>query len=163
MIGLQHKKLIHAALQDRTGGIVASFFSVFYAKWEGSITKDDGTILKALRQELDALVRERNRIMHDAWMVSGRQSGSPAKPAARLRVRAHGSGVEHVLTHHTPEQIEDLAETSERLSENINGTTWYMRPGQVGPEIAPRFEIRNKKVYRRDAPSSLEREIGTDS
>ncbi|HEX8163381.1 MAG TPA: hypothetical protein VF538_16035 [Pyrinomonadaceae bacterium] len=61
--------LFRAALADRTAApIVSAYISVFMQRWEGLMTAEDNEIIKCLRRELDEVVRERNRLMHDAWM-----------------------------------------------------------------------------------------------
>src|SRR3546814_17731785 len=54
--------LIEAALSERTASpIAASFFSVFHKKWDGLLTVDDLEILKTLRREIEALIKECGR------------------------------------------------------------------------------------------------------
>lgn len=141
--------LLGAALADRTAApIVASFFSVFHKRWEGSLSPEDSKILHCLRRELDDLVKQRNRLMHDAWMnrVVG---GDPSpQPMSRHRVRAHGKGVEYENESYPPEKLEQIVQDANRLASVIHGAVWYRRDGQQGPELHSRMQIVDGKVQR---------------
>lgn len=141
------RTLLNAALADRTAApIVASFFSVLHKRWEGLVPEADVKILQCLRRELDDLVKERNRLMHDAWMTSI-VGGDPApQPMGRHRVRAHGKGVEYEHVPYPPEKIEQLVQDARRLASAINRAVWYQRDGQEGPELHPRMKITDGKV-----------------
>jgi hypothetical protein len=145
--------LVEAALADRTASpIVSSFFSVFFKRWEGSLTAKDTEIMKCLRRELDDVVKERNRIMHDAWL-SKSVGGDPGPHAmSRLRVRAHGGGVEHEITDYPPNKVEGLVDTLNRLASVIWASVWYMRKGQSGPELDTRLEIQERRVVLKRRP-----------
>lgn len=139
--------LLNAALAERTAApIVGAFFSVFFKYWEGQMSTDDAAIMKCLRRELDDVVKERNRLMHDAWL--GTTVGGDPGPHAltRFRVRAHGAGVEFESDSYPPERLDMLAENVHRLSSIVYGAVWYHRPGQSGPELAERFQIVDRKV-----------------
>jgi hypothetical protein len=143
--------LLGAALSERTASpVVAAFFSVFYKHWEGQMSDDDTAVMKCLRRELEDVVKERNRLMHDAWM--GRTVGGDPGPhaLARHRVRAHGTGVEFESEIYPPERLAELAEDVTRLSSVVNGSVWYHRPGQRGPELAERIRVVDKRVERVD-------------
>lgn len=139
--------LIEAALAGRTASpIVSAFFSVFFKRWESHLPEEDMQVLKSLRKELDAIVQERNRIMHDAWM-STTVGGDPGPhPLTRIRTRTHGRGIEFESVSYDPGTLDDLAEDADRLSRIVNASVWYRRPRQVGPELHPRLQIINGKV-----------------
>jgi hypothetical protein len=143
------RPLIQAALAERTASpIVSSFFSVFHKRWEGELAADDIVILKCLRKECDAIVKERNRLMHDAWM-SKVVGGDPSPQLlSRHRVRAHGSGVDYESVDYSPETLNRFAEDIGRVSSVVTGTTFCMRPGQKGPELGPRMYVSDGKVMR---------------
>ncbi|WP_221063479.1 hypothetical protein [Methylomagnum ishizawai] len=143
--------LIKAALADRTASPISSaFFSVFFEHWKGKATNEDSKIIKCLRKEIDALIQTRNRIMHDAWM-SKIVGGNPGPHSMSLvRIRAHGGGVEYDSVDYGLDEILSVADDAERLGNIINHIVFYMRPGQIGPEVAERFEIRENKVYSKD-------------
>jgi hypothetical protein len=127
---------------------MSSFFSVFYSHWGDKLTIGDKTVLKQLRRELTDLIEVRNRLMHDGWMstVTGGEEGP--HPLARMRVRAHGAGVEYELKPQPPQDLEQLAADAARLSECVNGAVWYCRPGQFGPELEQRYEVIGGKLKR---------------
>lgn len=142
--------LIRTALSDRTAApIVASFFSVFSQRWHGSVTPEDKKILKCLRREIDEVVTERNRLMHDAWM-SKTVGGDPGPhPLGRIRLRAHRNGADWESVDYLPSVLDRLTTDAERLSTAIRTATWYCRPGQSGPELDTRLEIVDGKVISR--------------
>jgi hypothetical protein len=145
--------LIEAALAGRTADpIVSAFFSVFFKRWEGQLTPEDTKIMKCLRREIGDMVTERNRLMHDAWM--GKTVGGDPGPHAmsRIRVRAHGTGVEFENIDYPPEKLELLAADLGRLAGVVNGSVWYRRPGQTGPELHPRIQIIDGKVQKVPTP-----------
>ena len=145
----QSRMLIEAALADRTASpIMSSFFSVFYAYWDAQITVGDKKVLQCLRRELSELIQTRNRLMHDAWMSTTVGGSKGPHPLARLRVRAHGTGVSYEVSASDPASLEQLAAAAQRLSECINGAVWYSRPGQIGPELEQRFEVSQGKLQR---------------
>ena len=145
------RMLVEAALTDRTAApIVSSFFSVFHARWGDVLTKGDKQIMKCLRRELNELVRVRNRLMHDAWMSSTIGGDPGPHPLSGFRVRAHGEGVNYETTNYHPNDLEALIADAKRLSSNVNGTVWYQRPGQIGPELDRRFHIADGKVLRHE-------------
>ena len=151
-LGLDHKKslLVKAALADRTASpITSSFFSVFFEKWGELITEDDARIMKALRTEIQSLVEQRNRFMHDAWMnTTG--GGKDSHPMSTMRVRAHGKGAEYVCLEMTPQNIKNLIDCTKRVTSVIYGSVWYSRPGMIGPEISDRFQIIDSKVFPKE-------------
>lgn len=140
--------LFKAALADRTANPISSaFFSVFFERWGELVTDEDSRIIKFLRKEIESLIKTRNRIMHDSWM-SKTVGGNPGPhPMCLMRVRAHGNGAEYEAIDYSPEEITNIASDAERLADIVNGIVFYMKPGQIGPEVADRFEIRNNKVY----------------
>jgi hypothetical protein len=141
--------LIEAALADRTAyPIMSSFFSVFYAYWGEKITPGDKAVLRQLRRELISLIEIRNRLMHDAWMSTTVGGDEGPHPLSRMRVRAHGAGVEYEMEPHSPQDLEQLAADATRLPSCVNGTVWYCRPGQVGPELEQRYTVVSDKLQR---------------
>lgn len=141
--------LLSAALADRTAApIVAAFFSVFHKYWEGELTPEDLAILKCLRSEIDDHVKERNRLMHDAWMSTSTGADAGPHPLVRFRVRAHGKGVEFQNRPYPPKVLEDLAQDLLRLSSVVSTSVWYRRPNQKGPELHLRMQIIDGKVTR---------------
>ncbi|ERS07369.1 hypothetical protein Q668_05405 [Alcanivorax sp. PN-3] len=114
----------------------------------GEITEADDLILKALRKEIQELIEQRNRIMHDAWMntIGG---GMDSHPMSTMRVRVHGKGAEYERVEFAPEKLSNLADTAKRLSKVVNGIVWYWRPNMHGPEVADRFEVVDGKVIDR--------------
>jgi hypothetical protein len=146
--GRQHL-LLHAALAERTAMPISSaFFSIFYKRWEGTLSEIDIKILKAMRRELDELIKERNRLMHDAWLSTSVGGEEGPHPLTRSRVRTHGSGVDYESQTYQPKTLEALVETADRLSTVVNGAVWYSRRGQSGPELHSRMEIKDDKVHR---------------
>lgn len=145
----QTQRLIEAALADRTAyPIMSSFFSVFHAYWGDKITTGDKAVLRQLRRELTSLIEIRNRLMHDDWMSTAVGGDEGPHPLSRMRVRAHGSGVEYEIEPHPPHSLEQLAADATRLSSCINGAVWYCRPGQVGPELEQRYAVVDNKLQR---------------
>jgi len=143
------RMLLEAALADRTAmPIMSSFFSVFYAYWGSQVADGDKKVLQCLRRELTELIQIRNRLMHDAWMGSSVGGTDGPHPFSRLRVRAHGSGVEYEISTADPSVLEQLASDADRLTTCINCAVWYHRPGQVGPELGIRFELVQGKVQQ---------------
>ena len=148
-VGSDYKRMLlfSAALADRTAApIVSAYISVFMQRWEGLMTEKDKEIIKCLRRELDEVVRERNRLMHDAWMY--KKGDESSYPLSRHRMRAHGKGVEYESVDYPPSSLEELAVRLERLASVVNASVWYLRPGQVGPELYPRIQIVDGKVVR---------------
>ncbi|WP_345854671.1 hypothetical protein [Shewanella algae] len=145
----QESLMLKAALSDRTAyPISSSFFSVFFQRWGDSVTEEDAKIMGALRNEINNLIKKRNRVMHDAWMnTSGGVKES--HPMSTMRVRAHSKGAEYDLEEQTPEKVLDLVETAKRLSDVVTGVVWYCKPGMKGPEVAERFHLIDKKVFRK--------------
>lgn len=141
--------LIEAALADRTAyPIMSSFFSVFHAYWGDQITAGDKVVLRQLRRELTSLIEIRNRLMHDAWMSTTVGGEEGPHPLSRMRVRAHGTGVDYEIEPHPPKDLEQLAADATRLSSCVNGAVWYCRPGQVGPELEQRYAIAEGILQR---------------
>lgn len=148
-LGPDYKRnlLLGAALADRTATpIVSAYISVFVKRWEGQMTPDDFEIVKCLRRELDEVVRERNRLMHDAWMY--KTGGEQSHPLSLHRVRAHGKGANYESVDYPPAKLEELSERLERLASVVNGAVWYCRPGQVGPELHMRMRVVDGRVVR---------------
>ncbi len=147
--GHRSTTLIEAALSDRTAGpIVSSFFSVFFVHWGDLVTNTDRLIMKALRRELDDLVRERNRLMHDAWMGSTVGVDPGPHALSRHRLRAHGAGADYEAVSYEPNDIERIAADAHRLSGIVNSIVWYHDPNQRGPELQHRFHVVDGKVAR---------------
>jgi len=143
--------LLRAAVADRTASPIGSaFFSVFHKRWEGALTEDDIKILKAMRRELDDLIKERNRLMHDAWMSTTKGADQGPHALTRVRVRAHGSGVEYEAKAYPPTVLANLVQDVDRLSSVVNGAVWYYRPGQSGPELHIKMSVKDGKVHRNE-------------
>lgn len=141
--------LVEAALADRTAyPIMSSFFSVFHAYWGDKITTGDKAVLRQLRRELTSLIEIRNRLMHDAWMSTTVGGDEGPHPLSRMRVRAHGAGVDYETEPYPPQDLEQLATDATRLSSCVNGAVWYFRPGQVGPELEQRYAVVGGKIQR---------------
>lgn len=141
--------LLGAALAERTAMPISSaFFSVFYKRWEGTLTEIDIKILKAMRLELDDLIKERNRLMHDAWLSTSIDEEEGPHALTRFRIRKHGKGVDYESQTYPPKALEALVEVADRLSTVVNGAVWYLRRGQSGPELHSRMEVNDGKVYR---------------
>ena len=126
-----------------------SVFSVFFKHWGNEISDEDSRILRAIRSELEAVVKERNRIMHDAWM--GKTVGGESGPHAlsRLRTRAHGRGIDFESVDMPPDVLNEFGSNIERLAKLIFAIVFYARPGQIGPEVHQRFEIVDGKVLEK--------------
>ncbi len=119
---------MNTAIADRTASpIVGAFFSVFYERWKSHIGTDEKKILKVLRRELDSVVKERNRLMHDVWMYKTGGEDPGPNSMSRFRIRAHGEGVEFEDIDYHPEQFDLLTNKVNRLSSVVNGLAWYMR------------------------------------
>ena len=105
--------------------------------------------MRAIRSELEAVVKERNRIMHDAWM--GKTVGGESGPHAlsRLRTRAHGRGIDFESVDMPPDVLNEFGSNIERLAKLIFAIVFYARPGQIGPEVHQRFEIVDGKVLEK--------------
>ena len=143
-----NRNLAQAVLADRTARPIAmSFFSLFHARWDNLLTDGDKQIINCLRTELDYLIDTRNRLMHDAWLnsTSGDQE---LREMVTHRARAHRTGVDYKITKYHPDELEKLAAEARRISGKINGFVFYLRPGQIGPELERRFTITDKKVFR---------------
>lgn len=144
--------LIKAALTDRTAYPISSaFFSVFFQKWGDLVTDDDLKIMKVLRKEIQDLIEKRNRIMHDAWMGQTVGGDPGPHPMSLLRVRAHGKGADYESREYVPEAVRLIAEDAKRLASVVNGIVWYTKPNQKGPEVNERFEVREERVFHREA------------
>lgn len=141
--------LIQTALADRTAApITSSFFSVFHLKWSGQLTPADQKILKALNKEIQALIKTRNRLMHDAWLVPTLGGSQIPQEFCLTRLKTHGSGAEYERTEYSAHHIDALAADAIRLSHVVWATTFYARDCQSGPELHPRITIVNEKVVR---------------
>lgn len=141
-------KLLDAALGDRTASpIVAAYFAVFYTCWEGQMYEKDFSVMKCLRRELEDVVKERNRLMHDAWLSSAAGAYSGTIPMTQYRKRAHGTGVDYESVFYPPEKLELLSDDLNRLSSIVNATAWYGRRGQSGPELSKRFQVVDNRVF----------------
>jgi hypothetical protein len=141
--------LLKAALADRTAfPIMSSFFSVFFQRWTGQLTDDDTKIMKCLRKEITHLIEKRNRLMHDVWMYKAVGGDPGPHDMVRHRIRAHGGGVEFETESLGPPDLEALASDAKRLTEVVAGAVWYLRPGQIGPELGPRMAIVDGHVSR---------------
>jgi hypothetical protein len=128
--------LIKASLTDRTANpIASSFFSVYFERWGDDLSDGDKKLLKHLRKEIEALIKERNRLMHDVWL--GKTVGGESGPheLARHRLRAHGSGAEFETVDYSPQRLNELATTASRLSSVVYSTSWYSNPNQKQPEL----------------------------
>jgi hypothetical protein len=144
--------LVKAALSGRTASpIVSSFFTVFFEKWGNLITEQDLTIIKCLRKEIEDLIQIRNRIMHDAWMGKSVGGDPGPHPMGTFRVRTHGKGATYDIIEFEPEKVTSIADDAERLAKIITGIVFYHKPGDEGPAVADRFEIREKRVYKKEA------------
>lgn len=145
------RMLALAALADRTAyPIVSSYFSVFHQYWEEQLTPADIKILQSLRTEIEGLVTERNRLMHDSWQpVSG--GGHDSEILHKVRIRAHGKGANYEAEPYAPSSIDQLSERVRQLTDLLRAAVSYARPGQNGPELDRRMEIRGKQVYPRPA------------
>ena len=145
----QHAIRIQAALADRTAApIAASFFSVFFKRWEGALSKDEESIMACVRKEIDEIIKERNRLMHDVWLSKSVGGDPGPHDLSRLRVRAHGKGVEYESKDYSPASIREMVAKVERLVSVVNASTWYRREGQLGPELTNRLRIVNGRVVR---------------
>lgn len=152
LIGIGGSSIVplRAALSDRTAGpIVSSFFSVFHTRWAEALTEGDKKILSCLRRELDSLIKERNRLMHDVWLITTVGGDLGPHPLARSRLRAHGAGAEYETASYRSEDLEKISADAARLAEVVRSSAFYKRVGQQGPELERRFEIVEKKVLRR--------------
>ena len=139
--------LLGAAWGDRTASpIVSAFFSVFYQYWENSVSDNDGKVMKALRSEIDAVVEKRNRLMHEYWGDPSVGGEEGPHEMSRLRVRAHGKGVEYVSIDESPEGLNAFASDINGLVTIIHRIVFYFHPNQAGPEVHSRFLIENGKV-----------------
>ncbi len=67
------------------------------------------------------------------------------------RVRAHGKGADYELIEYGPEAVRLITEDAKRLASVVNGIVWYMKPNQKGPEVNERFEIREKRIFPKQA------------
>ncbi len=91
--------------------------------------------------------------MHDAWMSKSVGGDPGPHPMSLIRVKTHGKGANYEAKDYGPEEIGSVQEDARRLAKVVNGIVWYVRPGQSGPEISERFEVREKKVYFKESLS----------
>ncbi len=144
--------LIKAALADRTASpICAAFFSVLFQRWGNLITDDDTRVLKCLKKEIQGLIEQRNRIMHDPWMSKTICGESGPHPMSLVRLRSHAKGASYTAIDYGPQEVRSVADDAGRLAGVINAIVWYSKADQTGPEISRRFEVREDKVYIKHA------------
>ncbi|MCL6618901.1 MAG: hypothetical protein K6T33_03835 [Thermomonas hydrothermalis] len=139
---IKQRTLLRAALSDRTASpMVSTFFSVIYEKWKDNLCDGDREILKHLRRELDDVIKERNRLMHDAWFWVVKSSNQNDGVLIRERLRANGRGVEIEEQEYSLERMNDLVENVRRLAGVVLMMVWDYRSGR-NHEICERLNNR---------------------
>lgn len=140
-----NRLLLEAALADRTAApIIAGFFSVFAERWKATLEDTDRTLIRKLREEIEALVKIRNRLVHDAWMTS---TGSDNMVG--MRMKATREGAETVITEYSPEILASYESDAMRLGGCIRAMVWRMLPGDQ-PGLSAKLKVADGRIYRTD-------------
>ena len=147
-----------AKLAKKTAGPLAEeFYKAFKDYWNGSLTSTDSAVFEQIESEVNQLVEDRNRVMHDAWLTTTDACEETAQEMATLRVFAAGKRVAYEMKSRTPMVILLLAADASRLAEVVRFSVSYRPPNPIGPEMRQRIALVDGKITARPHKLQLPR------
>lgn len=139
--------LLMALLADRTAlPIVSSFFAVFGECWKDRMKSEEKRLISLLRKELQELVEERNRLMHDVWMTQYVEGEPGPYDMARVRNRASKEGMEYEISDFGPNRLNGLTDDAIRLAEVVSGLAHYCGDDSTPLNLTSKIVEDGKKV-----------------